>query len=600
MKKTTETSNQTPKKTTPKKPAAPNEAISSTEVATGSPAKATASGGDVQPADSTLVGKPKDPATATPAAARKADTPFEPAAKADSGADVAAPAASLAAASAPLKLENAELSLTNKHAEPGKTSSTTAAPAATKVATKSDKSETFTSSPDSTSETAQAPSGRGGFWPLVLGGVAAAVIGSAATIWALPHLPAGWVATDEPVAAIDTEALRSDVLAEARAAGEDAARTIIAEMPEGADTTPELQAAIEAQSQKIAALEAEIAAPAPSEATTEAADALPAAQSEDAGVSDEVAALRAQLDQQAQQLQALAKAAPAGNAAAIQAMTEEAAVVEERLRAAADEVSAEIEAARLQSEEMRAAAEETTRRAEAVAAVAALKSALDQGVSTDEAVSGLRDAGIEPPAAVNAEVPNLSTLQESYDGAARAGLRAALRESSANAGPGGVIANFLKAQTGARSVEPRDGSDPDAILSRAGKAVTEGDLPEALAELGALPDAAKAAPAMAEWLAGAQANVNAHGALAELTEGVPAAEDDPAADAPVTGVPEADDTPDANSALAADNAAPAADAAPAANADAAATEAPAAAPVSTPTPAEPMTDGADAPSETTN
>ena len=64
-----------------------------------------------------------------------------------------------------------------------------------------------------------------GFWPVVLGGVVAAGLGSAATIWALPNLPAGWL-PDQPAPAaapaaapeVDVAAIRSDAVAAAQSA----------------------------------------------------------------------------------------------------------------------------------------------------------------------------------------------------------------------------------------------------------------------------------------------------------------------------------------------------------------------------------------------
>ncbi len=76
------------------------------------------------------------------------------------------------------------------------------------------------------------------------------------------------------------------------------------------------------------------------------------------------------------------------------------------------------------------------------------------------------------------------------------------------------IATFLETQTGARSLTPRAGNDPDAILSRAEADLTKGDLAAALKEVMALPDAAR--PAMAGWLARAHLRQNAADAIAAL------------------------------------------------------------------------------------
>ena len=92
-----------------------------------------------------------------------------------------------------------------------------------------------------------------------------------------------------------------------------------------------------------------------------------------------------------------------------------------------------------------------------------------------------------------------------------------MTRSDADTGGGNVLTNFLKAQTGARSVAPREGDDPDAVLSRANASVEAGDIAAALDEIQALPENARQVPAMAEWLAGAQAYNDAQAALSDLT-----------------------------------------------------------------------------------
>ncbi|WP_408635231.1 COG4223 family protein, partial [Paracoccus binzhouensis] len=79
------------------------------------------------------------------------------------------------------------------------------------------------------------------------------------------------------------------------------------------------------------------------------------------------------------------------------------------------------------------------------------------------------------------------------------------------------IGTFLRVQTGARSVEPRQGDDPDAILSRADAAVKAGDIKGALAEIGSLPQPGQ--DAMADWTARAGLWVEANAALAALAAG---------------------------------------------------------------------------------
>lgn len=327
-----------------------------------------------------------------------------------------------------------------------------------------------------------------GFWPVVLGGVVAAGLGSAATIWALPNLPAGWLPEQPAPAAapaaapeVDVAAIRSDAVAAAQSA----------------------------TAEQIDALRAELAA----QAEQGAQQPAPAGPSQ-----EDLAALRQQVEQQAARVEELA-ARPQIDpdmAARIQTLADQAGALEQQIQTAAQAAQAQINAAQAEAQQLQEAAAESTRRAEAVAAVAALQSALDQGVNPDEARQTLEGAGLQAPEALTREVPSLDSLQADFPEAARAALRTSLRQDSA-AGNGNLLTNFLRAQTGARSVEAREGSDPDAILSRADSAVEEGRIADALMEIEALPEEAKAAPAMADWLAGATAYRDAQAALSDLS-----------------------------------------------------------------------------------
>jgi hypothetical protein len=105
-------------------------------------------------------------------------------------------------------------------------------------------------------------------------------------------------------------------------------------------------------------------------------------------------------------------------------------------------------------------------------------------------------------------------LQDSFPDAARAGLAAARAEIPESEVAG--ITGFFKRQLNVRSVTPREGSDPDAILSRAQAAVRVGDLTTALTEMEALPEAARTA--MSDWLEAATARKAAQDAARELAD----------------------------------------------------------------------------------
>ncbi|MCB2133097.1 MAG: hypothetical protein KDE02_09510, partial [Rhodobacteraceae bacterium] len=69
-----------------------------------------------------------------------------------------------------------------------------------------------------------------------------------------------------------------------------------------------------------------------------------------------------------------------------------------------------------------------------------------------------------------------------------------------------------------RSLTPRAGDDPDAILSRADAALKAGDLAAAIDEIAALPEGGKAV--MAEWVGLAQRRMAALAAVSALAQTV--------------------------------------------------------------------------------
>ncbi|MFT5797405.1 MAG: hypothetical protein ACI84R_001465 [Candidatus Azotimanducaceae bacterium] len=131
------------------------------------------------------------------------------------------------------------------------------------------------------------------------------------------------------------------------------------------------------------------------------------------------------------------------------------------------------------------------------AAVTRILAAIETGAPFTTALDDLEAAGMseipEALRAVSADgVVTLAKLQDAIPEVSRAALTAS--PADADAGLGG----FLKRQLGARSVAPREGNDPDAILSRVEGAVRKGQLADALSEAEALPQEAKSA--MSDWL----------------------------------------------------------------------------------------------------
>ncbi len=182
---------------------------------------------------------------------------------------------------------------------------------------------------------------------------------------------------------------------------------------------------------------------------------------------------------------------------------------------------AELAATRDEAERLRAEASAAAQAARVTAAIDRLRGALEGGGPFASAVADLADAGIDLPAAIaeraDTGVPTLSDLQRSFPQAARAALDAARRSE---VGPtwGDRLTTFLRTQTGARSLAPRDGDDADAILSRAEAALRAGDVGLALTEASALPEVAQ--QALSDWLADATARQAAAAAVAALATSV--------------------------------------------------------------------------------
>ena len=464
------TSSQPPATPQPKKQPAAGAAIQSRPAEAKAPETAAAA---PKPAiESTLVG---DAAKGKPAAARKAaEDKSKP--KADTAAEAKAAASSTVPASG---RPDPKSSSSSPSGAPPVSATTTAA----------------TSAPEKVVEVR-----RGGFLPLVLGGVVAAGLGAGATFWAIPHLPPEWrpvAANGQPdeaglAAARDAAvaAARSEVQAEIEAlrnsaaqAGADAARQALADLP--AAPPGSIPPALE---DRIAGLERGLTdvtnrlqqQPAPASAPTVDPAAL-----------DE---LRGRLDQQAARIEELAA------------------------RPTVDPATAEqVQTLASQARELQQSTEAANRQAQAATAAAALATAFEAGAPRDQALADLAAAGIEVPEVLKGEIPRLVQLRAEFPAAARAGLRASLDAVAESEGTMGLIGNFLRVQTGARSVEPREGSDPDAILSRANAAVEAGAIATALDEIATLPQSGQ--NAMKSWTDRARIWVDANTALAELAAG---------------------------------------------------------------------------------
>lgn len=165
-------------------------------------------------------------------------------------------------------------------------------------------------------------------------------------------------------------------------------------------------------------------------------------------------------------------------------------------------------AANTRASEAEAAAQAATR----TKALDALTAAVETGQPFTTQLQALNDPAVTAALSSLAEsgVPSLASLQSAFPDAAREALRTA-RDLGTEDGWGARVVDFLAAQTGARPLTPQEGDTPDAVLSRAEFALSEGRVADALAELDPL-DAAVKAP-MDGWITQAKAHLAAASAL---------------------------------------------------------------------------------------
>ena len=165
------------------------------------------------------------------------------------------------------------------------------------------------------------------------------------------------------------------------------------------------------------------------------------------------------------------------------------------------------------------AAENTAKLTKVRVAVSQLQSALDNGGAFEATIANLTEADVDiPPAIAEAAkggVPTLLDLQEGYPAAARAGLAASVKAATGD-GTMDRLGSFFRSQVGARSLEPREGDDPDAVLSRAEAALGAGDTANAILLIGALPEEGQVA--MADWVSKADVRVKAVEAVRALAD----------------------------------------------------------------------------------
>ena len=180
---------------------------------------------------------------------------------------------------------------------------------------------------------------------------------------------------------------------------------------------------------------------------------------------------------------------------------------------------AELENARATAASIEANADAAARAAAGRAALARVQGAIETGAPMGAPLDELADATqADVPSGLSAVrdgTPTLASLQADFPDAARAALNTARAEGVSGEAESGIGA-FLRNQFSVRSTAPQDGDSADAILSRAQDAVSRGRLADALSEMSALPEVARAP--LSDWIGRAEMRVDAVAAAAQLTE----------------------------------------------------------------------------------
>lgn len=329
----------------------------------------------------------------------------------------------------------------------------------------------------------------------LVGGLIGGVLAAGAGFGVAQYVPQGWPLAD--TTALETRlAAQTEEIAALKAQVEELAARPLPAPDAGLDG-------------RVAALEAKAETPAPAPDLSPLADRLAAVESRLTGIeslpTDGSAVSPAAIAAQAQALAALqaevqALKAGGGMSVELAALTQQ---TEDKLaEAVASAEAIKAEAAALMAD------------ARARTALGQVIAAMDSGAPFAALLPDLGEVPEALASQAGSGVPTLPALRAEFPAAARAALEAAL-QADMGATWSERIGSFLKSQTGARSLTPRDGDDPDAVLSRAEAALQAGDLDAALTGLQALPEAAKTA--MQPWIARAEARQAALAALAGVS-----------------------------------------------------------------------------------
>lgn len=340
---------------------------------------------------------------------------------------------------------------------------------------------------------------RGGFFPLLLGGLIAGGAGFGAAAYVipryLPQLAGGASATSEMQAQADRIAALDSAIADLKTQAPVQTAAVPDDLPTRLDEMTARLSAIEranaAVADQITALDGRLGEierrPMTGNATSAAA----------------LEAVNRELDGFRAEMAAQMKAAEAART---------------QIATAADAAAAKVATVESEAERVRTEAETAAKSAAVGGGVARILAALESGAAFDSAVGDVKAAGFDVPEALVSQaqgVPTLAALRDSFPEAARTALAVSIRDVAPDDAWSRIVA-FFRSQSGARSLAPRAGDDPDAILSRAEASLRAGDLARSVEELKALPEPGQAV--MAEWVAKAERRLGAVEASATLQQ----------------------------------------------------------------------------------
>ena len=287
------------------------------------------------------------------------------------------------------------------------------------------------------------------------------------------------------------------------------------------DGSVDVSVQMQAQADQLAALEAKLA-------DIPAVD-LSGVEAQIASVGDQAAALSGAIDTNFADLDArltevekrpgadgtLSDTALAAYQGELEQLRADLEIQQATVMSAVAQAETDLAAARAEAEALE---QEALASAEAAASRAALNrvsTAIETGAPFADA---LGDLGGDLPAALSSAAENgvatTAELTSDFPAVARAALATARAEGVSD--ESGGLGGFLRNQFDVRSTAPQEGSSPDAVLSRAEAAIKEGRVADALAEIEALPEVARAE--MTDWTAQATERADVLDAVATLSE----------------------------------------------------------------------------------